>query len=136
MGGLLLPHWRLHTCQVPSRSGEGHGGRSFLEAAPKLPPKLGLVQKSAVADHYKQDRTTLERSSSIVAKLNTLDVEPTFLARVHKATWQSPDAEMRKIVRRAPGTHAQFHVGSRHELEQVFRGQGEAARLVVPRVYQ
>ena len=43
---------------------------------------------------------------------------------------------MQKIVRRAHGTHAQFHVGSRHGLELVFRGQGEAARLVVLRVYQ
>ena len=43
---------------------------------------------------------------------------------------------MRKLVRRARGTHAEFHVGSRHGLELVFRGQGEAARLVVPRVCQ
>ena len=43
---------------------------------------------------------------------------------------------MFKLVRRARGDHAEFHVGSRHALELVFRGQGEAARLVVPGVYQ
>ena len=43
---------------------------------------------------------------------------------------------MRVPVRRARGTHAEFHVGSRHGLKLVFRGQGEAARLVVPRVCQ
>ena len=43
---------------------------------------------------------------------------------------------MQKLVRRSRGTHAEFHVGSRHGLELVFRGQGEAARLVVPRACQ
>ena len=43
---------------------------------------------------------------------------------------------MWKLVKRARGTDAEFHVGSRHGLELVFRGQGEAARLVVPRVCQ
>ena len=43
---------------------------------------------------------------------------------------------MRKLVRRARGTHAELHVGSRHGLELVFRGKGEAARLVVPMMYQ
>ena len=43
---------------------------------------------------------------------------------------------MRKLVRRALGTHEQFHVGSRHGLELVFRGQGEAARLVVSQLCQ
>ena len=78
----------------------------------------------------------LASSSSVVARLSTLAIEPTFLARVHEATWQTPDAEMQKLVRRAHETHVQFHVGSRHGLELVFRGPGEAARLVVPWMYQ
>ena len=41
---------------------------------------------------------------------------------------------MRKLARRAHGTHAMFHVGTRHGFELVFRGKGEAARLVVPRI--
>ena len=63
----------------------------------------------------------------------SLEVEPTFLARVHEATWQASDAEMRKLVRRARGAHAMFHVGTRHGFEFGFRGSGEAARLVVPK---
>ena len=52
----------------------------------------------------------------------SLEVEPTFLAHVHEATWQLSDAEMQKLVHRARGTHAMFHVGTRHGLEFVFRG--------------
>ena len=89
-----------------------------------------------MADHHKQREATLAFRSDVIARLGTLAVEPTFLARVHEATWQTSDAEMRKLVRRARGTHAELHVGSRHGLELVFRGQGEAARLVVPRVCQ
>ena len=55
------------------------------------------------------------------------------MARVHEAMWQASDAEMRNLVRRARGTHAMFHVGTRHGFEFIFRGQGEAARLVVPK---
>ena len=40
----------------------------------------------------------------------SIEVEPTFLARVADATWQNADVEMRKLARRARGSHAQFHV--------------------------
>ena len=83
-----------------------------------------------------QAGATLECSSNVAARLNTLIVELMFLTRVHKATWQAPDAEMWKLVRRAHDICAQFHLRSRHKLELVFRGQGEAAKLVVPRVCQ
>ena len=63
----------------------------------------------------------------------SLEVEPTFLARVHEAMWQASDTEMQKLARRARGTHAMFHVGIRHGFELIFRGQGEASRLVVPK---
>ena len=66
--------------------------------------------------------------------IGSLEVEPTFLARVHDAKFNHADAEMRKLVRRAKGTHAMFHVRARHGVELVFRGQGDAARLVVPAV--
>ena len=62
-------------------------------------------------------------------------MEPTFLARVSSATFDQPDAEMQKLVRRARGTHALFHVRSRHGVEVVLRGTGDAARLVVPASY-
>ena len=59
-------------------------------------------------------------------------MEPSFLARVSASTFDQPDAEMSKLVRRARGTHALFHVRSRHGVEVVVRGTGDAARLVVP----
>ena len=51
--------------------------------------------------------------------------------------WEElPDAEMQKLVRRARGDHALFHVRSRHGVEVVLRGTGDAARLVVPASYR
>ena len=93
-----------------------------MEAAPNLPPRSELERKSAEADHHKQIGTTLVHSDSVDARLNMLAIKPLFLAWVHEATWQAPDAEMRKLVRRARVIHAQFHVGSRHGLDLVFRG--------------
>ena len=105
-------------CQV---NGGVCGARSCLEPGPKMPPKLVLERKSAVADHDKQVGATLACSNSVTARLNILAVEPTFLAWVHKATQQAPDTEMWKLVRRACGTHAQFHVGSRHGVTSGWR---------------
>ena len=62
----------------------------------------------------------------------SLVVEPSFLARVSASTFAQPDAEMAKLVRRARGTHALFHVRTRHGVDVVVRGTGDAARLVVP----
>ena len=59
-------------------------------------------------------------------------VELTFLACVSTATFDQPDAEMQKLVRRARGTHALFHIHSRHGVKIVLRGTGDAARLVGP----
>ena len=42
--------------------------------------------------------------------IGSLEVEPSFLARVHAANLDQADAEMRKLVRRARGNHALFHV--------------------------
>ena len=72
------------SCHV---SGGTRGEGSCLESAPKLPPKSGSEQESAVADHHKQVGAILASSSSVAARLSTLSVEPTFLTRVHKATW-------------------------------------------------
>ena len=62
--------------------------------------------------------------------VGSMVVEPTLLARI--STFDQPDAEMQKLVRRARGTHALFHVLSRHGVEVVLRGTGDATRLVVP----
>ena len=64
--------------------------------------------------------------------LGSLTVEPSFLKRVYDATWTDPDREMRKLARRARGNHAMFHVQTRHGFELVFRGSGDAGRLVIP----
>ena len=72
------------SCHV---SGGIRGEGSCFKAAPNLPPKSGLERESAVADHHKQVETMLASSSSVIARLGTLAVEPTFLAWVRKATW-------------------------------------------------
>ena len=88
MGKFQLPHLNMHTWVVSATSVVGHVGQ---EAAGKLPPKgapkSGSEQESAVADHHKQREATLASRSDVIARLGTLAVEPTFLARVHEATW-------------------------------------------------
>ena len=42
----------------------------------------------------------------VVDQISSLEVEPTYLARVHEATWQDADVEMKKFRRRARGSHA------------------------------
>ena len=67
-----------------------------------------------------------------VAHVLSLEVEPTFLACVAEATWANADVEMRKLVRRAQGSHASFHIRDLHGFKLVFRGPQAAARLVIP----
>ena len=67
-----------------------------------------------------------------VAHVLSLEVEPTFLARVAEATWANADVEMRKLVHRAQGSHASFHIWELHGFKLVFRGPQAAARLVIP----
>ena len=71
-------------CHVSSGT---RGVGSCCEAAPKVPPKKGAKRESAVADHHKQREDTLASRNKVVARLGMLAVEPTFLARVHEATW-------------------------------------------------
>ena len=88
-----------------------------------------------MADHHEHVGAHGAREHALLhacGACGSLEVEPGFLQRVHDTTWKQADAEMRKLTRRARGTHAMFHVGSRHGLELIFRGSGVAARLVVP----
>ena len=64
----------------------------------------------------------------------SLEVKPTFLARVANAMWHDADLEMRKFACHARGSHALFHVKQLHSFDLVFRGSGESARLVVPAI--
>ena len=67
-----------------------------------------------------------------VAQVLSLEVEPTFLACVTEATWANADVEMRKLVRRAQGSHANFHIWELHGFKLIFCGPQGAARLVIP----
>ena len=67
-----------------------------------------------------------------VGTVISLEVEPMFLAHVAEATWAEADVEMRKLVRRAQGSHASFHIRELHGFKLVFRGTQGAARLVIP----
>ena len=49
-------------------SGGTRGKGSYLESAPKLPPKSGFEQESAVADHHKQGKAMLASSNDVVAR--------------------------------------------------------------------
>ena len=64
----------------------------------------------------------------------SLEVEPTFLARIANATYHDADVEMRKIACHARGSHALFHVKQWHGYDLVLRSSGELVRLVVPAV--
>ena len=72
----------------------------------------------------------------VVGTVLSLEVEPTFLARVAKATWHEADVKMRKIARCARGSHVLFHVKQLHGFDLVYRGSGELARLVVPAAFR
>ena len=69
---------------------------------------------------------------SCVAHVLSLKVEPTFLACVAEATWANADMEMQKLICRATGAHASFHIQELHRFKLVFRGPQAAARLVIP----
>ena len=64
----------------------------------------------------------------------SLEVEPTFLARVANATWHDTDVEMHKIAHRARGSHALFHVKQLLSFDWVYRSSDESAKLAVPAV--
>ena len=66
-----------------------------------------------------------------VAHVLSLEVEPMFLAHVAEATWAEADMEMRKLVQRAKGNHACFHICELHGFKLVFCGPQSAARLVI-----
>ena len=62
----------------------------------------------------------------------SLEVKPTFLARVANAMWHDADVEVLKIAHRTRGSHALFHVKQLHGFDLVYCSSGELARLVVP----
>ena len=79
-----------------------HEGRSCLEASPT--PGQSLARLLA----HSHDLGTARGMpcARVVDQILSLEVEPTYLARVHEATWQNADVEMRKVCHRARGSHA------------------------------
>ena len=69
-----------------------------------------------------------------VAHVLSLEVKSTFLACDSEATWANADVEMRKLVCRATGAHASFHIRELHGLKLVF--PHAAARLVIPAYFR
>ena len=45
-------------------------------------------------------------SARVDDQILSLEVDPTYLAHVHEATWQDADVEMRKLCSGARGSHA------------------------------
>ena len=66
-----------------------------------------------------------------VVHVLSLEVEPTFLARVAEAMWANAGVEMQELVCRATGAHAGFHIRELHGFKLIFRGPQAAARLVI-----
>ena len=88
MGRFLLQQLNLHTWVVSAMSAVGHVGK---EAAVKLPPSCpqswGSSKNLLWLITTSKEKPCWRASSDVVARLGMLAVEPTFLARVHKATW-------------------------------------------------
>ena len=79
-----------------------HEGRSCLEAS--ATPGQSVAPPLVHSHDLGTARGT--PSARVVDQILLLEVEPTYLARVHEATWQDADVEMRKLSRRACGSHA------------------------------
>ena len=77
-------------------------GRSCLEASAS--PGQSVARPLTHSHDLGTARGT--PSAHVDHQILSLEVEPTYLARVHEATWQDADVEMRKLSRRARGSHA------------------------------
>ena len=89
-------------CHVGNVSDARHEGRSCLEAS--------ALHGQSVAGPlaHSLDLGTARGTPGVHVddQISSLEVEPTYLARVHEATWHDADVEMRKLCRRARGSHA------------------------------
>ena len=79
-----------------------HEGRSCLEAS----ASRGQSVAEPLAHSHDLGTARGTPSARVVDQISSLEVEPTYLARVHEAMWQDADVEMRKLCRRARGSHA------------------------------
>ena len=79
-----------------------HEGRSCLEAS----ALQGQSVAGPLAHSHDLGTARGTPSARVVDQILSLEVEPTYLARVHEAMWQNDDVEMRKLCCRARGSHA------------------------------
>ena len=79
-----------------------HEGRSCLEASTLQGQSVG----GPLAHSLDLGTARGTPGVRVVDQILSLEVEPTYLARVHEATWHDADMEMRKLCRRARGSHA------------------------------
>ena len=79
-----------------------HEDRSCLEASTS--PGQSVARPLAHSHDLGTARGT--PSAHVVDQILLLEVELTYLTRVHEATWHDADVEMRKLCRRARGSHA------------------------------
>ena len=79
-----------------------HEGRSCLEAS----ASIGQSVAGLLAHSHDLGTARGTPSACVVDQISSLEVEPTYLARVHEAMWQDTDVEMRKLCCRARGSHA------------------------------
>ena len=70
-----------------------HEGRSCLEAS----ASTGQSVARPLAHSHDLGTARGMPSAHVVDQILSLEVEPTYLARVHEAMWQDADVEMRKL---------------------------------------
>ena len=91
-----MPH------HVGNVSDARHEGRSCLEAS----ALRGQSVAGPLAHSHDLGTARGTPGVRVVDQILSLEVEPMYLARVHEATWHDADVEMRKLCRRARGSHA------------------------------
>ena len=79
-----------------------HEGRSCLEAS----ATPGQSVARLLTHSHDLGTACGMPNARVVDQILSLEVEPTYLARVHEATWQDADVEMRKLCRRARVSYA------------------------------
>ena len=88
-------------CHVGSMSGTGHENRSCLEAS--APAGQSVARPLAHSHDLGTARGT--PIAHVIKQILSLEVDPMYLARVYEAKWQNVDVEMKKLCRRARGSH-------------------------------
>ena len=79
-----------------------HEGKSCFKASAL---KLQSAAKKLAQSHENGAAREIPYAPSVV-HVSSLEVEPTYLARVHKTMWLNTDVKMKKLCQRACGSYA------------------------------